>query len=323
MRRARGVLALAAAVGAGAGCFGGELAELGLAEPVRVRGAQFRSGPLPGLPPEDGAPAITPAITIVELANNVVRIGQVGKQVAGRTSTDAVAVAMAFDGLGTGYWVAPVGPRDPTAGNEFTWAFDTSFGWDVPLGPGALEVVAIDAAGTAGRQRRISLCMRPDLPDNGAACDATQAPPDAVLALSWDTNVDLDLWVLTPEGKRVDPSHPTTIGHPPPITPAELAGDGVGILDRDSNGGCRIDAINRESLVWRTVPLPGTYVVYANLADACGQAAVHFSAVLYRAATFDDGGRGLVEVVRQDGRLVAAAANGGRGPGLFLLQLEL
>ncbi|MCW5804172.1 MAG: hypothetical protein KIT31_17495 [Deltaproteobacteria bacterium] len=298
------------------GC-GGVPADLGLDEPLRVPGARFVEAPLPGVPPDEPGPP-APAITLVETPNTVVRLGQAHKELSGRASTDAAAVAIAFTGLGSGHWVSPLGPPDPTAGDELTWTLDAAIGWDVPIGPGSIDVVAIDAAGDAGVQYRTRVCVRPDLLDNFASCDPSLAPPHTVIALSWDADVDLDLVVRTPDGKLVSASAPSTIAHPPPITPQELAADGVGVLDRDSNAGCAIDSINREALVWRTAPRPGTYLVYANLADACGQARVDFTATLYRAGE----GR-LVEVARQGGRLLGAAADGGRGPGLFLLQLAL
>lgn len=293
----------------------GVSADLGLDEPLRVPGARFVEAPLPGEPPE-GEP-IAPAVTLVETPNAVVRLGQAGKELSGRTSTDAVAIAIAMADLGGGYWVTPLGPPDPTANNELTWAFDTTIGWNVPLGPAAIDVVAIDAEGRGGRQYRTEVCVRPDLLD-AASCDPDATPPDTVIALSWDTDVDLDLVVRTPAGKLVSGSSPSTIAHPPPITVDELAADGVGILDRDSNPGCRIDGINREALVFRTAPAKGTYFVYANLADACGQRAVNFTAIEYRAA-----GSHLEEVTRRTGRLLGDAADGGVGPGLFLVQLEL
>lgn len=303
-----------------AGCTGVS-ADLGLDEPLRVSNARFVEGALPGIAP-DAAGTATPAITNVELANAVIRIGQANKNLAGRASTDAVAVAVALTGLGTGYWVSTLGPPDPLEGNELTWKLDTSIGWDVPLGPSSIDIVAIDATGNAGKQYRVATCVRPDLIDS-SACDAALSPPDTVIALSWDTNVDLDLVVRTPQGKLVSSAAPSTIAHPPPITQDELAAEGVGILDRDSNGGCRIDAINREALVFKTTPPAGTYVVYANLSDACGLASVRFTATLFRSKTLDDGKKQLVEVSRQTGRLLADAADGGIGPGLFLLQLAL
>ncbi len=301
---------------------GGVPADLGLDEPLRIPGGRFVEGPLPGELPTEGL-ELAPAITLVETPNTVVRLGQARKELSGRASPDAVAVGIAFADLGTGYWVSPLGPPDPTANNELTWTLDAAIGWDVPVGPNAIHVVAIDADGRAGMQYRTQVCVRPDLLDNLASCDPTLAPPSTVIALSWDTNVDLDLVVRTPDGKLVSPDAPSTVNKPPPITASDLAANGVGILDRDSNGNCRIDAINREALVFRTAPAAGTYLVYANLADACGQPSVRFTATVYQALPSDDGRLQLVEVSRQGGRLLADAADGGRGPGLFLLQLAL
>lgn len=304
-----------------AGC-SGVSSDPALDEPLRVPSARFVEGPLPGTAPDAGEPS-TPAITLVETPNTVVRLGQADKELSGRASTDAVAVAVAFTGLGTGYWVAPLGPPDPAANEELTWKLDASIGWDLPLGPGSIDLVAVDAAGEAGTQFRVTTCVRPDLIDDAGNCSASLSPPDTVLALAWDTPVDLDLVVRTPEGKLVSSASPTTIAHAPPILQSELSEDGVGLLDRDSNGSCRIDGINRESLVWKTPPKAGTYLVYADLVDACGQSSVRFSATLYRTETFEDGRKQLVEVSRQGGRLLGRAADGGVGPGLFLLQLAL
>jgi len=160
------------------------------------------------------------------------------------------------------------------------------------------------------------------VPDNFHACDATVAPPDTVLSLSWDADVDLDLLVRTPDDKLVGPSHPSTVAKDD-IKPADLAAPHVGLLDRDSNANCAIDAIDREDLVWQTSPVPGTYLVYADLAASCGQAAVRFRATLYRAQPQDNGTSQLVEIEHADGVLTGAAADGGKGPGLFLLQLAL
>ncbi|MCE9573058.1 MAG: hypothetical protein K8W52_07870 [Deltaproteobacteria bacterium] len=314
MRAALALIALAAC--------GGEPAILGLDEPIRVRGGRFLEGALPGLPPDEGAPPSGPAITIIESVNNTVQIGQARLRLSGRTSTDGAAVGVALAGLGTGYWVVPVGPPDPTAGNEYTWELDASVGWELPLGPGAIELVAIGDDGTAGRRSSLNICVRPQLPDNASACDTTIPPPDTVLSLTWDADVDLDLRVRTPEDVLVSPDHPSTIATSP-ITAADLRAEHVGLLDRDSNRGCAIDGLNREDLVWQTPPIEGTYLVYAGLSDACGQASVRFTATLYQARDNGDGTSQLVEISHQDGVLLGASADGGAGPGLFLLQLGL
>lgn len=293
-----------------AGC-SGVPADLALDEPLRVPSAQFVDGVLPG---GDAGPAIT----FVESQGANVRLGQAVKRLQGRASTDAVAVGVAFAGVGQGYWVAPIGPPDPTADYELTWTLDASLGYDLPLGPGAIDLVAIDDAGRAGPQEHVAVCVRPDLID-ATAC-TTLAPPDTVLSLAWDGPADLDLQVRTPDGTLVSASHPSTVGHDPPISSAELAV--AGTLDHDANAACRSDGAPRESLVWKSAPVAGDYFVYANLADACGAAAVTFRATLYRSDVVDGVPR-LVENARADGRLISVAANGGRGTGLFLLQLAL
>jgi hypothetical protein len=301
----------------------GEPAALGLDQPLRVRGATFRSGTLPGEPPESAAVSGAPAVTLVESAGQLAPLGDASRKLSGRTSTGAVALGVALEGQGDGWWVLPLGPPDPVAGNELTWTVDASLGWDLPLGPAAIELVALDADGGAGRQVRSPLCIGPTVPDNASTCDATREPPHTVVSLTWDRDVDLDLRVRTPSGKLVDHEHPSTLDQETPITPADLRGEHVGILDRDSNRGCRIDGIDRENLVWLTAPLPGPYLVYANLDAACGAPSVRFVATVYQAQDQGDGTRRLVEVRRQEGQLVAADADGGVGPGLFLMQLAL
>jgi hypothetical protein len=321
--RALAWLALAAVLGAPA-CDSATL-PAGLDEPIRVRAAVFKGGELPGTAPDPAAPVAPVAITLVESTNSVVVAGLAAKNLSGRASADAVAVAVRFADLGSGYWVFPVGAPDPSNGGELTWASSAGIGWDVPAGFHELRFVAIDANGQAGRQVSLKLCVTAAVPDNLNACDPSLAPPDTVLALSWDTDVDLDLVVVTPEGKRVDGHHPSTVlpGDDGRISAAELAAPHVGVLDRDSNGECVIDGVNGENLVWQTAPLPGRYQVFASLYASCGKPAVRFSAVLYQAFDQEGGTRHLVETKRVAGELTALAAQGGAGEGLFLMELPL
>src|SRR4051794_3525581 len=92
----------------------GEPNETGLYEPLRLRPATFESGGLPS-----GAPG--PRVTAFETASTVVRPGQVAKGLSGRASPDAVAVAIRFTDLGSGYWVLPVDGPDPQNNGELTW----------------------------------------------------------------------------------------------------------------------------------------------------------------------------------------------------------
>jgi hypothetical protein len=281
----------------------GEKSPSGIEEPLRVRGGAFKEGALPGSPP-DGA-AAAPGVTSFEAASTVIRPGQSGKSLLGRTSPDAVAVGLRFADLGTGYWVLPVDAPDPTNNGELGWEARSDFGANLPPGLHPLRVVAIDAQGRAGTQRELSVCASPSVPDNLAACDPKAAPPAAVISLSWDTHVDLDLVVVTPEGRVVDAKHPGA-GDAGPRAPA---------IDRDSNGGCIADGTQRESLVFQEPP-HGSYLVYASLFDACGHAPVHFHVSLLEPK---DGRQ--VETIGHDGALLSAAAKGGSTLGTFACEI--
>jgi hypothetical protein len=285
--------------------------ESGLDQPFRVRNAAFVQGELP-----KGSGRAS--VTVVETLNNVVFPAQAGKRISGRTTKGAATVAMRFKDLGTGFYRIVTENPDPAAQGELTWNATLDFARDVPSGLYALQLVAFDAAGQPGELREVPLCISSAVPDNLSACDPKIAPPAAVISLHWDTNVDLDLQVVTPDGKTIDPKHPTTAPNVDGgVDPAVLASPRTGRIDRDSNPYCAVDGLRRESIVWQGAPQPGTYLVYANLFDACGQASVRFTVTLY----LNDGGK-LVEKVAQSGQLLAGDANGGSRVGLYLTDLN-
>src|ERR1043165_5880570 len=132
-----------------AACSGVE-SKSALNEPIRVQSASFKEGHLPG------NPGAKPEVTALETASTVVHPRQSGKSLSGRTSPDAVAVAIAFADLGTGYWVFPVGGPDPANGGELDWSATLDFGDNIPAGKHDLAVVGIDAAGQPGSPRALS-----------------------------------------------------------------------------------------------------------------------------------------------------------------------
>jgi hypothetical protein len=317
---ARGLRAL---LGAAAVCAcSGEKLTPGLDEPVRVSGAQFRSGALPGFPAlseeerQAGAQEQNPKITGLTLVNLDVSPGQQGKSMQGHAGTDAEAVALRFRDLGSGYWVLPVGAPDLTLGGEYTWAARVDFAPKIPLGPQVLLVVAMDSNGRAGTQFAIPFCFTSPIGDK-SVCDPTSAPPAAVVSLSWDASVDLDLHVVTPGGKVVGSKVPST-STSSDGTKIDITVPGTGVLDRDSVHDCVADGINRENLIFRDKPPAGTYLVYTNLYDACGLPAVRFDLKLYQSAARPDGAQHLESAFSRSGILLAADANAGTQRGLFV-----
>jgi hypothetical protein len=305
---------------AAVGC-GGERAPVAYGEPMKVRTAVFKEGALPGLPPPDGgfpagpdAGVPGPRVTLIELVSGLARAGQSGKALGGRTSTDAVAVAVAFEGAGTGYWLQPTGLPDPTRQGELAFDMVIDFSADAPTGNRRLVFAAIDASGVAGPQVTSALCVAGDVPDNLNACAPTLKPPAAVISLSWYGVADLDLEIVTPDGRIVNRRHPSTAGKG---ASAAVVADG-GVLDNDAQGGCRPQGTQRENFIFQSPPPPGAYQVRVNLFDACGAASAPFEVALYTSEPTGEKASRLVERERKYGQLLARQANGGAAPGLYI-----
>jgi hypothetical protein len=306
----------AAAMAVAAGC-SGETAPVALGEPIRVQAAAFKSGPLPGTPqaaPDAGA-VDGPKLTSLQTISGIAFAGQTGKVISGRTSKDAVAIAVRMLDAGSGYWVRPLGVADLLNGGELTFDLHIDFSETVPPGNQKLELVAITADGIGGAQSQLTLCVEGVIPDNFNVCAPNLPPPAAVLSLDWDTPVDLDLQVTTPDGKVVDAKHPTTA--PAGSTAADRAT--AGILDTDAQSGCRAVGPRRENLIWQKPPAPGDYLIRVNLFDACGAASARFNVTVYTSSPDADGGVGpLVAGQRTTGIVLGSQANGGTVPGLKL-----
>jgi len=328
MRRAFRLVTLGACL---LGC-SSEPLTAGVTEPLRVtygngRNAQFLSGELPGSPPLSdqeilgGATPHAPAATL-NVSLGTVHRAETGFVASGTTTSEAVAIGIRFMDLGTGYWVLPVTGVDPTMPGTYNWNATLDFGGNIEPGKHPLGAVAIDAAGNAGSQTATPLCVLSDIPDNSSACSATAKPPFSVLSLNWDTAVDLDLRVITPQGKVVDPKHPSTAlavdGKVDPAAP------NTGVFDSDAERNCQHTGSRRENLVWQDAPLPGTYLVYVSLFDACGQSAVRFNVSLNRPGPAVDGGAHPLEsTYSQAGELLAVDADAGAKLGLFVTEFSV
>jgi hypothetical protein len=288
-------------------------------EPIRIESGQFVPGALPGSPQPAAASAdagVNPQVTDVNVANSAIEQGELGFLLSGHATTDAQTVGVRFADLGTGYWVVTVGAPDPSDNGLLTWQASADFGRGLPPGFHTLAFAAIAANGSSGTQSDLSLCIDLPVPDNLNVCVPKRAPPAAVLSLSWDSPVDLDLVVEDPSGVVVG-GH-TASSEPPDAGSAVSSASGV--LDRDSNRDCVIDDVDREDVVWQTNPATGSYQVWVDLFSACGQPAVSFDVSLWLAVTQPDGTQRLVQQTPPlaVGVLTAEQANGGAAPGLFV-----
>jgi hypothetical protein len=310
-----GAVSVALALGA---C--GKIEELGLDEPIRVTTAAYTAGPLPGsdFDADAGTPPVAPLVTSVESPSAIIALGAQGRSFLGRTTPDAYAVAVALGDEGRAHWLQPVGAPDPTVMGERTFTMGIDFASDLAPGLYALRFVAIDGAGRGGTRTEFPICVVPDYPDGLNACDPQLAVPAALVTLTWDTQADVDLLLVTPEGALVSGKSPTTTPDDGIVPPERLADPRTGVFLRDSNGACVIDGQRRESVLWREAPEPGLYLAYASLFDTCGEPIAHFTLTVWRRTTADDGTTRLVAETVKRGSLLPLEASGGRTRGTYV-----
>jgi hypothetical protein len=293
-------------IAAGASCDGQPL-DPGTDEPVRVRGAEFVEG---DLPPASGGPRLTQVVT----QNPVVLPGQGDKQFSGRVEGHASSVVVRLVGVGTGFWVIPLGGPDPQFPGELTWSASLDFASLGLEGPRVLRFSAVDSEGRGGPVSDLALCFASRTPDNLHACDPERPLPGMVVELSWDTDMDVDLVVLDPDGREFDAKSS--------VTPRE---DGVDPrFQRDSLANCIADGQRHEALIVPAVR-HGFWSFHARVHSPCGLAATHFVLKVSRAAS--DGAqaapRELVPVLVQKGVLLASDSVTAPPRGTFVGEIEL
>lgn len=291
---------------------GCDSADLGAGELFRVRDGTFQEGELPV-----DETALTPTVIYVASVGYVITQGQSNIHYSGLVSADAYSVAVAFPDVSTGYWVVPADGPDVTQDNNLLFGLTVDFGRDVPYGLTSLRYAGLDANSHPGPAYDATLCVLPDFADNNyAACDAETPPQHTILSLSWDTDVDLDLIVVTPAGQIVRAESPSTA-----IDDDDESN--LGVLTRDSNGNCAIDGIRLESLVFEEEPPAGDYQVYASLASACGQPSVAFETTLYQRVEEPDGTWTIARTDLGAGALLGSQATGGATFGTYVTTLTL
>jgi hypothetical protein len=298
MAAKRGLAALLLVVVSG--CDGAS-PSVGLTEPLRVAGAQFVEGDLP-------IGTAGPPITTVNSQNNAVPLGETGKALSGDARSDAYTVALRFEDIGTGYWVVPVGPTDlQTTTGDLGWTATCDFARDpttLPIGNHTMGFIAADRNANWGPVSELPILIESLVPTG-----------DAVFSLTWDDNADLDIHVVAPDGKELDPKHVTTSANLDAGLDPDGGGAGVGILDRDSNGACVIDGLREEDVVFQTRPAPGRYLIRVDLFAACGQPSVNWTLTIY-------GAGGAVVKTVQGLLLNIDADGGGTGSGLLVAELD-
>lgn len=236
--------------------------------------------------------------TPIRSAPRVVLSGEAGHKLNGNSDATATAVAFRFADVGSGFWVVPTTQLDPENVGTIKFGASLDFARDIAPGEHLLKVVSIDANGRHGPLADpLKLLFQAPLPAGAA-----------VATLSWDTNADVDLQIVTPGGMQLDRKQPqtTTVDDDGGVV---LASD----LERDSNANCIPDGRRQENFIWHELPTGGgMYVAKADLFSACGEPGANFIFRFYV---------GTELKVSKAGRFLAQDADNG-SPGLALVNFS-
>ncbi len=249
------VLALACAA-----CHGAS-SDPGAAAGFQVMGAQF----VEGIPPE---PTGGPDVAALNNLRPVVTIGELGERITGALAPSSEAALLYLEG-DIGYWIVPAEP--PLIETPDYPSIDVRAGFSAEIEPGplTLQARAVDGAGRIGVGRVLALTA------------VEVPPPDGLLvvSLSWDTDADLDLHLVTPDGIEVWSDNPNSYQEPRPGEPPDPPGAWMqgGMLDADSNSGCLIDGRRQENVIWQIEPPVGHYVARVDAFSMCEESHAYWT----------------------------------------------
>lgn len=240
-------------------CSDGASSDLALTAQLRLTDAQFIQGALPAVETET-------EVTSVSLPTNTIWPGESNKPLRGSLGPDAVAVAVALsDDLG--YWIVPAGVPDSASPLDPTFRTTAAFSRDLAPGDYALELHAVDGRSRFG-------------PASTTILTALSEPPSALIegellvTLDWDTLADLDLHVIDPFGNEV--YHGATHSVDPFAPGAALSSSSDGVLLNDAHASCARSGQSRETVVWKSAPPEGRYLVRIDATSLCDEPFAHW-----------------------------------------------
>ncbi len=281
------------------GCGDGAPSDPALGALLRVDGATFYAGRMPA---EDGGPRVVAA----EVSSNQVTPGVRDRPLDATLGAAATSALVGLRG-DEGYWVVRAGLADVEAPGLPTLHASLDFSSALEPGEQSLRIQAGDPSGRFGPPLPILLqVVPPDLPEG-----------TLVVALSWDTEADLDLHVVLPDQTEIFARDISSLPAPKPGRPVDPdAWKAGGVLDIDSNAECVIDGRRRENVVWTVPPPSGRYLVRVDTFSLCDAFAARWDVT----AVLD--GRVLGHARGASGPIDAQGAHD-RGAGALALTLEV
>lgn len=277
----------------------------GLSAKLRLSNGQFKPGHFPvdvgsdagpaPIPLADGGAIAPPSVVTYDIVTTTAERGTVGKsfRVIVTPVTRTVAIGLEGD---DGYWLVPVASPSLEYAPNLELGANFDLDYSLPLGPAKIWLAAIDKDGVVGAARALEITIVDDLP---------KAP--LVLSLSWNSNADLDLVIVHPDGTVL-----SNKSQPGPTSPG-IAGK----FDLDSDANCIADGHRMENAAY-TAASAGLYNVYVRQSASCG-----FPVTGWTVRVLRDGN----EISRASGAAYAYETdlpNGGpNGPGRFALSFNV
>ena len=239
-------------------CLDGQQADLGTDLGLRVGGGVMYRGALPGA---NGGPEVQAAY----LTQTHFGAGYQNKSFTGVLAPDATSAAIQLEG-DSGYWIVVAGPPPPESPDSVGFDAPLSFSGDVAPGPHRLFVAAVDARGRFGKRAVEPFTLTAEPLPKGTL----------VISLFWDTEADLDLHVVLPDGVEIYRERPNSWSPPRGVEPDANAYMSGGRLDFDSNAQCNIDGRRNENVYFTTTPPSGRYLVRVDTFSLCDASAARF-----------------------------------------------
>ncbi len=235
-------------------CSTGVRADVGADAYMQLPGAQFIRGPMP-----QGS-AAGPNVDQVTLVNNNIWAGLQTDPIGGAMDPSATAAAIGLQG-DVGYWIVVAGPPGVATPTDPSFSANAVFSQGIILGSYTLVVEAVDGNGHFGPPSTQILVAETNPLD-------PPATGDLVVTLTWDTESNLGLHVVDPNGTDIYWGNQSS---QPPFSFNQSDGGSYGYIDYDSNANCVIDGLRREDVLWPDPPPSGQYIVRVDAPSLCGQ----------------------------------------------------
>ena len=293
MRAAVGIALLTLA----AGC-SGATTDPGLDSLLRITGAQLHRG----APPV----AMTgPMLGQFTNASSIIRPGELNAPVSGAATRDTTGVAIYLVG-DPGYWIIAPGTEDSSLGGDLDFSAKLSFSPLLPAGSYSVIGRGVNAKGQFGPPTTLTF-NTPDTPMSSTL----------LVSLRWDTEADLDLHLVIPDGTEIWSDKINSFMPPPPGQMVDAgAYKSGGILDFDSNSNCVIDGRRLENIYWTETPPSGHYIVRVDTWSLCGVPSANW----HLEVTLNGNSLGSAAGTSLDSD---AALPHGQGDGLTALQFDV